>query len=139
MNIQEAKAILSEERVNLGQNQENIREWREQYNRKEEAEKFLVAETYTHPVMTRIIKLADVLGEHDQEAGYEEAYTKASEKAQKIMNAQTLKVELKIKALQQELTELASFNYEVRRGDFSCLRIGLIHEIQDNDKKVLFR
>ncbi len=131
MNIQEAKAIINEERVDI----ENIREWTEQYSRMQEAESFLIVEKYTHPVMKRIIKLADKLGGHDQEEGYEKAYHSARNKAQKIMNTATLKAELKIKALEQELRELASFNYEVRRGDFSCLRIGLIHEIKDKIKK----
>ena len=134
-NIEEAKECIMSEEVDLNSDFSNTTEWRNDRDNREIAIDILIADRYDQKAMKRIVKIASKLGEHDQEKGYEKAYETAYNKAKNVLSSEQLSIELKIKALENKAKELRSFDYEVRHGDFSCLKIGLEIEIVDDIKK----
>jgi len=134
--VEEAKEFISTvEAVELDKDYSNVSEWRAYRDNEQIAYDILIDDRYSNNAMKRVVKLAKILGEHDQEEGYEAAYNEAYNKSRIILASAQLKIELKIKSLEKEALELSRFEYEVSHGDFSCLDIGLQLEIAKEIEK----
>ena len=131
MNLQEAKAHLRTQEPNI----DDFVKWNAHTELTEQAYSIVINDKYGMAVMQKVLFYADKLGNDEQEAGYEARYDVAKGKAQKLINSARLTRELKIRAIEKELDEIRGFEYEVKSGDFSCLRISLQMEVDYDLKK----
>jgi len=131
MNILEAKAHLRKEAPSTDDWEAYI----EHRDLDDKANSILINEKYDMAVMQKVMHYADKLGRDEQSEGYDERYNTARAKVEKLLNSARLTRELKIRAIEAEITAINIFQNTIR--DLSCFRISLEFEIEEDLKKEL--